>query len=63
MPIGAMAQQAIWALCGWAKVPVLPYAALWEASVITSLLTGHGLFEPDGFATETPFLTNSWPRG
>ena len=25
-------------LRGWARVPVLPYAALWEASVITGML-------------------------
>jgi len=60
--IGAMAQRAIRALRGWARVPVLPYATLWEASIVTSLLTTGELVEPDRYATEAPFLTDSWPR-
>ena len=61
--IGAMAQRVIRALRGWAKVPVLPYATLWEASIVASLLTSREFLEPDGYGTEAPFLTDSWPRG
>jgi hypothetical protein len=61
--IGAMAERAIRALRGWATVPVLPYATLWEASMVASLLTSREFFEPDRYGTEAPFLTDSWPRG
>ena len=61
--IGAMAQRAFRALRSWAKAPVLPYATLWEASIVASLLATGEFFEPDGYGTEAPFLTDSWPRG
>ena len=50
------------AVTKWAKVPLLPYAALWEASVIVSLLKERDDFEPDRYATEMPLLMDDWPR-
>jgi hypothetical protein len=42
---------------------VVPYAALWEASTIVRRIQGteSGYFEPDRYATEVPFITDSWP--
>ena len=60
--IGAMAHHVTSALRGWARVPLLPYATLWEASVLVSLLKKPEHDEPDPFSTELPFLTDSWPR-
>jgi hypothetical protein len=48
---------------GWAKAPVLPYAELWEASVILRLTSDRDENPPDRYATETPFMTDLWPRG
>jgi len=41
----------------------VPYATLWEASVIVSLQQEADVFQPDPIASETPFLKHSWPRG
>ena len=41
----------------------VPYAALWEASVIASRQQESQAFRPDPFATETPFVKDSWPCG
>jgi hypothetical protein len=41
----------------------VPYATLWEASFMVSLLQEPEIFEPDPFAGETPFLKDFWPRG
>jgi len=40
----------------------VPYATLWEASVIVSLQQEPEVFQPDPFAGEMPFLKHSWPR-
>jgi hypothetical protein len=61
--IGASFAQLTRGLTTWARVPALPYAALWEASLMVSLLTEHESQKPDPFATEMPFLTDAWLRG
>jgi hypothetical protein len=61
--IRAMAHRLTRAVSGWASVPVLPHAALWEASALLSLLNERESFPPDPYATEMPFLTDSWPHG
>ena len=38
--IGAMARKLSASVATWIRVPVLPYAALWEASLNVSLLEG-----------------------
>jgi hypothetical protein len=60
--IGAKVRRMSAALSKWVKVPLLPYAPLWEASVIVSLLKERDYFEPDRYATEMPWLTDDWPR-
>jgi hypothetical protein len=47
----------------WVRIAVLPYAALWEASLIAGQLDDRKTFKPDPFSTETSFLTDSWLRG
>ncbi len=47
----------------WLRIPVLPYAALWEASLVARQLVDKKTFEPDPFSTETSFLTDLWLRG
>jgi hypothetical protein len=39
-------------LQAWARVPALPYASLWEASVVVDLLSDQKLYEPDPLGTE-----------
>jgi hypothetical protein len=52
------------AFIAWASTPSLPHAALWEASVIMSLLTTERVSDtPDSIAPEMPSLTDRWPRG
>jgi hypothetical protein len=51
------------AVQAWARVPALPYASLWEASVVVDLVSDQQLYEPDPFATESQFLTYAWLRG
>jgi hypothetical protein len=41
----------------------VPYATLWVASVIVSLLRESEGFQQAPFASETPFLKGSRPRG
>jgi hypothetical protein len=48
------------ALRAWARVPALPYAAMWEASVVVDLVTDQKFYEPDPFATGRSYLTDSW---
>ena len=50
-------------LTEWARVPALPYAALWEASVIVSLLIQRESFESDRPTADTSVLTDAWLRG
>jgi hypothetical protein len=61
--LGAMAERAGRALRGWARVPILPYATLWEASMVATLLATGELFEPDRYAAQAPFLMDTWPHG
>ncbi|HEY1297595.1 MAG TPA: hypothetical protein VGJ60_31320 [Chloroflexota bacterium] len=61
--LGGVLRRAAINLSNWARVPALPYAALWEASVVAGTLHEPKDFEPDPFATETGFLKDSWPRG
>jgi hypothetical protein len=50
-------------LIACARVPVLPYAALWEASVVVSLLNQRESYESDRPTAHTFVLTNAWLRG
>ena len=50
-------------LTQWARVPVLPYAALWEASVVVSLLDQRESFESGLPAVDTSVLSEAWLRG
>lgn len=50
------------AVVRWTKTPALPYAALWEASVVAGAGTDDKLYEPDPFAAEHPFTRLQWPR-
>jgi len=62
--LAALAARATSPIRGFVKAPVLPYAAVWEANVLVSLLQRKKKdVEPDPFATEMPFLSDSWPRG
>jgi hypothetical protein len=47
----------------WARIPALPYAALWEASLIAGFARERDSYAPDPCATEMPFLAEPWPRG
>lgn len=47
---------------GFAEAPILPYAALFEAAMLLGMRRQREYFEPDPFATEAPFLDDSWPR-
>ena len=46
-----------------ARVPVLPFAALWEASVVVSLLNQRESFDSDPPDVDTSVLTDAWLRG
>jgi hypothetical protein len=61
--LGAVLRRSAHKLGRWARVPALPYAALWEASLVAGMVREPKDFEPDPFASETPFLSNSWPLG
>jgi hypothetical protein len=61
--IGTSLARLTHALQAWASAPALPYAALWEASVVVDLLGDQNLYEPDPLATERPYLTDAWLRG
>ena len=50
------------AIHAFAKVPMLPYAALFEAEMLLGMRRNREYFEPDPFATEAPFLDDRWPR-
>jgi hypothetical protein len=50
------------AIAGWARTPMLPYAALWEASVVASLGREPEFYERDGHVTDMPCHTDSRSR-
>jgi hypothetical protein len=50
-------------LVDWARLPIMPYAPLWEASVVVSFIREQPPFEADLYSSETPFLTDPWLRG
>jgi len=50
-------------LTAWARVPVLPYAALWEASVVVNLLNQRESFESDRSSGDRSLPTDAWLRG
>ena len=60
--IGARARVLIRRVDEWVRVQVLPHAALWEASVVVSLLTQEA-FETERGASRPPALTDSWLHG
>ena len=60
--IGAVASRVGGAIRKWAKAPLLPYAMLWEASVLMAILKDRQYFEPDPLAAERPFLSDLWLR-
>jgi hypothetical protein len=53
--------RAMRAIHGFVEAPLLPYAALFEAEML-GMPRKREYFEPDPFATEAPFLDDSWPR-
>jgi len=61
--IRAVACQFTRSLTEWARVPVLPYAALWEASVIVRLLNQRESFESDRPTADTSVLIDAWLTG
>jgi hypothetical protein len=61
--IGACFVRLTRTITAWNRVPALPYAALWEASIMVSLLTERESHTPDPFAAEMPFLSDAWLRG
>ena len=61
--IRAVAWQFTRWLTAWARVPVLPYAVLWEGSVVVSLLNQRESFQSDRPAVDTSVLTDAWLRG
>jgi hypothetical protein len=60
--IGTSFAQLTRALTAWARVPALPHAALWEATIMVGLLTERESHTSGPFATEMPFMTDGWPR-
>jgi hypothetical protein len=60
---GGIARRLTHAIIGFAQAPALPYAALWEASLVVSLLNVRDSFESDRPATEMNVLTDVWLRG
>jgi hypothetical protein len=42
--------------------PVLPYASIFEASVVGAIVDHGDLTPPDPFSTESTFLSPLWPR-
>jgi hypothetical protein len=60
--IGRVACHFTRSLTQWARVPVLPYAALWEASVVVSLLNERESFESDRATPDKSVLTDAWLR-
>jgi hypothetical protein len=61
--IRAVARQFARSLTAWARVPVLRYAALWEASVVVSLLNQRESFESERPDADTFVLNDAWLRG
>jgi hypothetical protein len=41
--------------------PVLPYAMLWEASLVVNGIRQCDYFAPDPYSTEAPFLRDAFP--
>jgi len=61
--IGAAVHRFTGMVGQWLRIPVLPYAALWEASLVADQLDDQKTFEADPFSTEMAFLSDSWLRG
>jgi hypothetical protein len=49
------------AIAGWTRTPVLPYAAVWEASLVSSLATESEFYQRDRHVT-VPFHADSRTR-
>jgi hypothetical protein len=65
-PLTAMTSSALAlsrAAISWIRIGPLPYATLWEASLVVDLLTERDIQEPDAFSTQMPSSTDSWLRG
>jgi len=60
---GDILQRAATGLRGWVRIPALPYAALWEASVVAGTLREPKDFEAARSSTETGPIRDSWLRG
>lgn len=67
LPIGlnrlrAVVGSAARAVASWARIPILPDAALWEASLWARQTDPRdGCVDPDAFSCESPFLRDGWP--
>jgi hypothetical protein len=61
--IRAVACRFTRSLAEWARLPALPYAALWEATAIVTLLHHRESFEPDRPIADMRVLSDAWLRG
>jgi hypothetical protein len=60
--VTAFVWRAARAAAGWARIPLMPYATLWEASLwISRTDRCDGCCEPDVFASESPLFRECWP--
>lgn len=61
--LAAVFRRALVARVLWARTPIRRYAGLWEASLWMdrSHLGDGACFEPDPFASESPFPRDRWP--
>ena len=61
--IGAGSGRLTRMLGAWLNVAALPYATLWEASLVANLVNDGTRYEADPDANDLPLLTNSWLHG
>src|SRR5579863_9032747 len=57
--IASFSQRVAHAMAGWARTPILPTAALWEASVIARLIAEPDFHQPHGDVAGWPLHTDS----
>jgi hypothetical protein len=62
--VAALFASAARGIMHFIQIPALPSAALWEASTLVRILasTEKTEYRPDLFSTESPFLSDRWPR-
>jgi hypothetical protein len=65
-PLTAMRSSALalsHAVISWIRIGALPYATLWEASLVVDLLAERDIHQPDAFSRQMPSGPDSWLRG